>query len=478
MEWEINPSLMFYSMLSLRNFRGFRKSKKIPLAPLTFLVGPNSSGKSSIFDAILLLAQTHFTPSIFRTQRPRWGGPFIDLGLYTDAVNDHNLNRSIEITVRLVAKHKSRSTMRSPRSEEMEMCFGLRTSKGDLIGRLASISLTDVISGQKISMRYYQSYVIIEFLNQKIRQELKGISPLHKGEKYPNEFYSIRAGEEYLERIIDKVLKSEPSSPPSIKTAWRRIKDAIRYLQYWYLFNEVELVASGRAAPRRWYSVAEMAAIPRRFYPESRVYRDVEPQMLAYPSSQGFYPHRGRRKKPSFTLKAALEKLDIASSIESSQLSPYHSEIKIKDNVTGVKSNLIDVGYGTSQVIPVLRACTSPGLGPLFVEQPEISLHPKAQATLSEILSKTSLERQVVVETHSVHMINRARILVAEGNLPSDHVMINFIGRTASGSQVHSIPLLENGDFATDWPVGYGFFDERYQDTMRLLNLKNKIPKK
>ena len=214
------------------------------------------------------------------------------------------------------------------------------------------------------------------------------------------------------------------------------------------------------------------------FYYVLRVYSDIEPRMLVEPSSYRFYPYRHRKKKPTLTLKAALEKLDIASSIESSQLSPYHSVINVKDNVTGVKSNLIDVGYGASQVIPVLRACTSPGSGPLFVEQPEIHLHPQAQSTLSEILAGTSLERQVIVETHSVHMINRARILVAEGNLPSDHVMINFISRTPAGSQVHSIPLLENGDFATDWPVGYGFFDERYQDTMRLLSLKNKSHKK
>jgi len=477
MEQEINPYMMFYSMLSLRNFQGFHKSKRIPLAPLTFLVGPNSSGKSSIFDAILLLAQTRFTPSIFRTQRPRWGGPFADLGSYTDAVNDHNPNRPIEITVRLSAPKSFRSR-RSPRREEMDISFGLSTSKKDPIGRLSSVSLTDVITGQKISIRYYKSHVIIELLNKMIRKELKDISPQHKGETYPDELIYHRREEDLLEKIIDQVLESELSRLKGQRAAWGRIKNAILYFQYWYLISEIELVASGRAAPRRWYSVAEIAATPRRQQYENRVYRDVEPQMLAEPSGYRYYPYRRRKKKPSLTLNTGLEKLDIASFIESSQLSPYHSEINIQDNVTGVKSNLIDVGYGASQVIPILRACISPGLGPLLVEQPEIHLHPKAQSTLSEILSETSLERQVIVETHSVHMINRARILVAEEKLRPDHVMINFISRSASGSQVHSIPLLKNGDFAAKWPVGYGFFDERYQDTIRLLSLKDAHPDK
>jgi len=144
----------------------------------------------------------------------------------------------------------------------------------------------------------------------------------------------------------------------------------------------------------------------------------------------------------------------------------------VRDNVTSITSNLIDIGYGASQVIPILRAVMSPSRGPLFVEQPEIHLHPKAQGTLAEILCEVSSSRQVVIETHSVHMINRARILVASGKIDANDVMINFIGRTRTGSVVYPIHLLENGDFGTEWPSGYGFFDERFQDTMRLLKLK------
>jgi predicted ATPase len=463
----------FYSMLSLRNFRGFRKSKKIPLAPLTFLVGPNSSGKSSVFDAILLLAQSHFIPSIFGTQRPSWGGPLVDLGSYTDAVYDHKPKLSIEITVRATAWSTPRKSKRAPRREETEICFGLRTTKNDPIGRLASVSLTDVRTKQKISVRFYQSYVAINLLNKIIRQKLKDISPRWRGETYLEEAFSFYPETGPLEKIINQVLKSESSRLKGRKAAWHRIKQAISYYPLFSIITEVERVASGRTAPRRWYSVVEMEGTGMRTYHGTQVFRDVDPRMLSEPSDHRFYIYRRRRKRVSFTLNSALEKLNIASSIEPSQLSAYHSVINVQDNITGVSSNLIDVGYGASQVIPVLRACTSQGLGPLFVEQPEIHLHPQAQSTLSEILCETSLQRQVIVETHSVHMINRARILIAEGKLSADHVIINFISRTPSGSQVHSIRLLENGDFVTDWPVGYGFFDERYQDTMRLLSLKH-----
>jgi len=76
-----------------------------------------------------------------------------------------------------------------------------------------------------------------------------------------------------------------------------------------------------------------------------------------------------------------------------------------------------------------------------------------------------------LVETHSVHMINRARLRVAQGLLNHKNVMILFVDRNARGSRVQTIPLTENGDFGASWPGG--FFDERYEDTMALLRLKS-----
>lgn len=179
---------------------------------------------------------------------------------------------------------------------------------------------------------------------------------------------------------------------------------------------------------------------------------------------------RAKRPERYGTLVAILRELDIASSINSSKLSPYHNAIKLKDSITGITSNLIDLGYGTSQVLPILFACLTDTNGPLFIEQPEIHLHPKAQGSLAELICYTSCYRQIVVETHSVHLINRARILIAKGILRPENVVINYVYRTKKGSKVISIPILKNGEFGKDWPEG--FFDERYQDTLSLLKLK------
>ncbi len=78
----------------------------------------------------------------------------------------------------------------------------------------------------------------------------------------------------------------------------------------------------------------------------------------------------------------------------------------------------MDIGYGASQVIPVLRACLSRSRGTLFVEQPEIHLHPKAQSVVSGLLCKTSVNRQVVIKfSFHVHWVNQSiEFLSPKGN--------------------------------------------------------------
>jgi hypothetical protein len=178
------------------------------------------------------------------------------------------------------------------------------------------------------------------------------------------------------------------------------------------------------------------------------------------------------RRKLRDALVEGLLALGIASDLEVSRLSDYHTAVRLKDNVTSILSNLADVGYGASQVIPVLEGCASPGPGPLFVEQPESHLHPRTQGELAQILCIASRKRQMIVETHSEHMINRARRLVAEGSMRASDVAIQYIDRNKSGSYAVSIDLDDAGDFTRDWPDG--FFDERYRETMKIAEAQAK----
>lgn len=454
-----------FSALWLRNFRGFKNTDRISLAPLTFLVGPNSSGKSSLFDALLLLTQSHLWPIDVPDLRPSWAGPLVDLGSFSDAVYRHNSRLTIEISFEFSIPtgalfRSPRKRKATAREQPISLSLALKTRNEDPIGALATARIRDTLSAEEVTFHFGKSEITLDFLDKR-RQRAIGPSLVSR----PLSYWVV--GE------ISPYTKAKGGLPISRRSGLRRILTFIASYDAVLFMSEAQRVSSGRAAPRRWYPLSDTRLPPIRGYFQPRIFDTVDPAMFHESTSEDFlYPFQRRRYRPPTTIEDLLTDLEIASTIQDARLSPYHSSIQVKDSVTGVHSNLIDVGYGASQVIPILYACLSGAIGPLFIEQPEIHLHPKAQGTVADLLCQTSRNRQVVVETHSVHMINRARIQVAKGELPHSHVIINYISRTKSGSRVKQIPLLPNGEFAEEWPGG--FFDERYEDTMVLLRLKGR----
>jgi hypothetical protein len=140
----------------------------------------------------------------------------------------------------------------------------------------------------------------------------------------------------------------------------------------------------------------------------------------------------------------------------------------------GVHTNIVDVGYGVSQILPVLgqiwwakaRPLTkeerSSPVGLLAIEQPELHLHPAHQALLADALvgeTTPSEERRrmnYVVETHSETLINRFGEFISLGKIrPDDVQIILFDALTDQSTQVRTVGFSEDGTLL-DWP--YGFF--------------------
>jgi len=457
-----------YCALSLRNFRGFRNSPRIPLAPLTFLVGPNSSGKSSIFDALLLLTQSGLVPGHPAALTPSWGGPLVDLGSYRDTVYGHNPRRKIEIGLESYVPSESSLYGRVSKRREQPRSYAthvtLGTSSDDPVGRLLAMSARDPTSNEHIVFRYGRKGVTMEFLGRRLSWL--------PGEAGPRAHLRY-----WIMTEANAAIRRKGAMPAKRRRSLRQLVELVDSLSLWWLMRGSQRVSSGRAAPKRWYPVTDIRFDPGREYYAPRLLDTVDPTMLEEVRVGDPFGYTKRRGRPRVrgTMSSALRDLEIATSIRRSKLSPYHTSIDVRDNVTGVESNLIDVGYGASQVIPVLHACLSSSEGPLFVEQPEIHLHPKAQGILADLLCRTSHQRQVIVETHSVHMINRARLLVARGELQSSRVIVVYVARSSSGSRVHPIPIRPDGELGASWPGG--FFDERYEDTLALLQLKGREDK-
>lgn len=119
--------------------------------------------------------------------------------------------------------------------------------------------------------------------------------------------------------------------------------------------------------------------------------------------------------------------LDVASEINIDNENPFGMRVRIS-NMASEKADILNVGVGTSQVLPVLiMGLLSEEKEILLFEQPELHLHPKSQSRLADFFVQISKKnRQIIVETHSEYIINRLRYNVLKNEIPSDEVSINF----------------------------------------------------
>ena len=455
-----------YTNLSLKNFRGFKKATEIRLAPLTFLVGPNSSGKSTISDSLLFLSQSRFLPSFLESSLiPIWIGSLIDLGTFEDTVFRHNLNLELSIGVDVSLDPSTSSYRLSDDDHLIGFEFKIRQPRSGSTAQLREIRVCD---------RLTQECLIVKLLGGPQAVLIISVDQLSAQIRLSREWEIGRAFHR-ISQIAAELVSKQRERLRGKRAGWKRI---IRHLvatsNYERFVFGTSRVSSGRSGPQRWY-VPQQQPEPREAWyddPLRTLYDSLSPEIIE--ESKDFIPspRRRRQTRRPLSVDQLLKDLEIGDRITVKDYTAYHSIIYVRDNIVGAESNIKDVGYGASQILPVIAACTSPSSSLLVIEQPEVHLHPRAQGKISEILAEVSKRRQVLIETHSPHMINRARILVASGELDCANIAINYVFRDSRGSHVHHIPIDRNGDFGAKWPEG--FFDERYEDTMTLLNLKNK----
>jgi predicted ATPase len=136
---------------------------------------------------------------------------------------------------------------------------------------------------------------------------------------------------------------------------------------------------------------------------------------------------------------------------------PFQVNVKI----SGPHRNLMDVGYGVSQVLPILvDSITAPERTTFLIQQPEVHLHPKAQAELASFLCLQSRQKRhkFVIETHSDSVVDRIRMEVrAKDNLTAQDVALLYFERSDGGVVIHDLRIDDYGNIVNA-PPGYRQF--------------------
>jgi hypothetical protein len=188
-----------------------------------------------------------------------------------------------------------------------------------------------------------------------------------------------------------------------------------------------------------------------------------------------FSQHESMRK-----INEALRRLAIGYKIDIDQLTGRTSgasdvfSIQLVSDVNSLKVRLNDVGYGVSQVLPVVVQSLLAASRDLLIEQPELHLHPRLQAELADVFVRSAFEQKntLLLETHSEHLILRLMRRIREtsrGTLPEgmptvkpEDVSIIYVQPTENGSVPLVMDLDEDGELLTAWPNG--FFEEGFRE--------------
>ncbi len=224
---------------------------------------------------------------------------------------------------------------------------------------------------------------------------------------------------------------------------------------------------------------------PLRSYPERHY--EFSGDTTEYVGQSGEYLPSILFQRPELVkqINKDLERLKVKYQLKVSKLqyeegsSPSNVfSLRLVDTETKTDASLRDVGFGISQVLPIVAQSCLSEKKTLLIEQPEIHLHPAHQAELGDIFIRSALREEqeqrntILLETHSENLILRILRRIRETNdneLPEgfppirpEDVAILYVQPGEKGVQVIEIPVTEDGEFARPWPEG--FFDERVEE--------------
>ena len=231
----------------------------------------------------------------------------------------------------------------------------------------------------------------------------------------------------------------------------------------------------------RPFASAPVRSRPHRTYDPARVAMDTEGDYIPMYLADLHFRDRGQWERLKVQLERFGQSAGLFDEISIRQLGrkdsePFQMQVRRYDGaLKGPQRNLIDVGYGVSQVLPVLVELLrvdhqdNDNLRPLLLQQPEVHLHPSAQAALGSLFCRVAgPHRQLVVETHSDHLIDRVRMEVRDRRtaLLPEHVSILFFERGTLDVRIHSLRIDDEGNIL-DAPNGYRqFFMEETRRSM------------
>jgi hypothetical protein len=426
------PSPPTITTLSVKGFKSISAEQTIEIRPLTLLAGANSSGKSSMMQPLLLLKQTleaQYDPGPLLLNGPN--AKFTSVSQFWPTDLSPGNSRSFVVTVG------------SSSDKKIGLAFGWDKKLNRFRIHYTQYYWNDVTFKLSEATPIADA---IAFMRDELRRhlrDLRGHVSLFK-----RSTSEIRRSRFFLETVIR--LGEAPDSSKGISLPWvfspsdpsfEGIIDGIVGLVH---------LPGLRGNPQRTYPVTAVGqTFPGTF--ESYV-----ASLIAHWASES--PEKAK------DLGDDLRSLGLTWKIEAKRVADTDVELQVgrmpRPKQGGARDlvSIADVGFGVSQTLPVVVALRAARPGQLvYIEQPEIHLHPRAQVAMARLLVNAAKRgARVVAETHSSLILLAVQTLVAEGVITPDLVGLNwFVRNEKTGTtQIESAELDEAGRFG-DWPEDF-----------------------
>ncbi|MBM9535695.1 AAA family ATPase [Desulfobulbus alkaliphilus] len=437
--------------LRIKNFKGWKDTGTIRMTPISLFFGANSSGKSSIGQFLMMLKQTVESPDRKAVFYPGGKNSAVQLGSYQEMVFHRDPANKIAFDYRWslpdILKFKDPVTG--------------QTFSGDNLSFQAEVGLGDKD----------QHTLVLDQLKYELLEDEKSRLSIGMERKSDSKSeYKVDATNYTLKRKQGRVWY--PGAPvrfygfPDEVVAYHQNADFVQALNLRHekLYRSLCYLGPLRTKAERLYSWTGME-------PESVGYagENTVAAILAARSRKISLGYKRPAKPFEEILALKLKDMGLIEEFKVNPISEQRQEYEVKVRTKGSRDwvDLPDVGFGISQVLPVLVQCFyAPARSIILMEQPEIHLHPNAQSALADVMidvinsreNGTDRDIQLVIETHSEHFLRRLQRRIAEDAVPQGKVSAYFANITKTPATLEPLEIDIYGNIK-NWPENF-FGDE------------------
>ena len=431
--------------LNISNFKSWKNTNSVRFSNLTGFFGTNSSGKTSILQFLLLIKQT--IESSDRNQALNFGSEkdYVQLGSFHDLIYNHESDSSLNFNINfnLPKDYDVFDT-----EEKNNLLFSFKNMQFDSSikqtkkKRLYTEFLAYSVSGMQFYMKKeeegkYQYRLSSKALTEKTKK--------HKLIRTPGRVWELPEPIKFY------------GFPDQVRTYYQNAGFLFDLqLLFEQFFSKVFYLGPLRDYPKRQYTWTGSQPYDMGFKGEKFVDAILASRLKDEKISRG----RGKSKLNLEEYIAYwLKELNLINDFKIVELSDGANiyQVQVQKNLNGKFVLITDVGFGVSQILPVLTLCYYvPENSVVLIEQPEIHLHPSVQAGLADVFIDAIKNRniQIILESHSEHLLKRIQRRIAEEEINKEFAKLYFCQVEDGESILKNLELDLFGNII-NWPENF-----------------------